>query len=272
MDEARQSFKEHLYEVIFGTETVAGRRFDLFLIGAILLSILTAILDSVESLSRPYHLYFFTLEWIFTILFTIEYLSRIYCSPKPGSYARSFFGIIDLLAILPSYIALIVSGSSFLMVIRLLRVLRIFRILKLMRYLRDANVLWRSMLSSRRKIFVFFCSVLVLATLFGSLMYVVEGPEGGFTSIPKGIYWAIVTITTVGYGDVTPHTVIGQMLAALVMVTGYSIIAVPTGIITAELTDELRRDRSRKFCANCDRSGHENDAQHCKFCGAELNP
>ncbi|MCL6417789.1 ion transporter [Aestuariirhabdus sp. Z084] len=266
------SVKERLYSIIFGTETQAGRRFDLFLIVLIALSILVAMLDSVESIASQYHRHFFLLEWFFTLLFTLEYAVRLYCSPKPGSYARSFFGIVDLLAILPSYLALIFSGSTFLVIIRLLRVLRIFRILKLMRYLRDANVLWRSMMSSRRKIFVFFCSVLVLATIFGSLMYVVEGPEQGFTSIPKSIYWAIVTITTVGYGDITPHTIMGQMLAALVMVTGYSIIAVPTGIITAELADELRRDRSKKYCANCTRSGHDNDAEHCKFCGAELNP
>ncbi|WP_426416313.1 ion transporter [Aestuariirhabdus sp. LZHN29] len=269
---AAKPVKEQLYEVIFGTETPAGRRFDLYLIVAIILSILIAMLDSVEAISSTYHYQFFMLEWFFTLLFTLEYGARLYCSPKPGSYARSFFGIVDLLAILPSYLALIFSGSSFLVIIRLLRVLRIFRILKLMRYLRDANVLWRSMLSSRRKIFVFFCSVLVLATIFGSLMYVVEGVESGFTSIPQSIYWAIVTITTVGYGDITPHTVVGQMLASLVMVTGYSIIAVPTGIITAELADELRRERSNKYCANCNRSGHDSDAGHCKYCGAELNP
>ncbi|RRJ83915.1 ion transporter [Aestuariirhabdus litorea] len=269
---ATQRLKEHLYEVIFGTETPAGRRFDLFLIAAILLSIGVAMLDSVQEISSRYHQQFFIIEWVFTLLFTLEYIARLYCSPKPLSYARSFFGIVDLLAILPSYLALLYSGSTFLVIIRLLRVLRIFRILKLMRYLRDANVLWRSMLSSRRKIFVFFCSVLVLATIFGSLMYVVEGDKSGFTSIPKSIYWAIVTITTVGYGDITPHTVFGQVLASMVMVTGYSIIAVPTGIITAELADELRRDRSAKYCANCNRSGHDNDAEHCKYCGAGLNP
>lgn len=264
------SVKERLNEIIFGTETPAGKLFDMVLITAILLSVVAVMLDSVIWFTNLYHRELLWIEWFFTLLFTAEYLTRIYCARNSWQYMRSFYGIVDLIAILPTYLALMFAGANYLMIIRLLRVLRIFRILKLARYLSEANVLIRSMLASRRKIFVFFCTVLVLSTVFGSLMFVVEGPEHGFTSIPKSIYWTIVTITTVGYGDITPQTPLGQVVASMAMLTGYSIIAVPTGILTAELATEMQRERVGRRCHDCTKSGHDRDAQHCKYCGAEL--
>lgn len=264
------ALRAKLFEVIFGTDTTAGRRFDLILIVAILTSVALVILDSVEPLKRQYHDTFILLEWMFTLAFTVEYLVRIYCSPNPIRYMRSFYGIVDLLSIVPTYLAFFIADTNILLVVRLLRVLRIFRILKLFQFLSEANVLWRSIAQARRKIFVFFFSVIILTVIFGSLMYAIEGPENGFSSIPKSIYWAIVTITTVGYGDITPHTIFGQTIAALAMLTGYAIIAVPTGIITAELALEINRSRSNRACDNCHRLGHEDDARHCKFCGEPL--
>jgi voltage-gated potassium channel len=268
------SFQAHLrarlYRIIFGTDTPAGQGFDIILIYVILASVLLVILDSVEAFSNPYSDIFFRLEWFFTILFTLEYLVRIYCSPKPLRYMTSFFGIVDLLSILPSYLAFFITNANFLLIIRLFRVLRVFRVLKLIRYLSEANVLLRSMKMARRKIFVFFFSVIILTSIFGSLMFILEGPENGFTSIPKSIYWAIVTITTVGYGDITPHTVLGQAIAALAMLTGYAIIAVPTGIITAELSLEMHRSRQEIQCPQCQHRGHDSDAKHCLQCGAAL--
>jgi voltage-gated potassium channel len=264
------TLKEKLYAIIFGHTTPAGKLFDIVLIYTILISVLVVILDTVENLNQNYGGFFRILEWVLTIFFTIEYFARIYCSPNRIRYIFSFYGIVDLLAILPSYLSLFMSGVSYLLIIRLLRVLRVFRILKLARYLTEANVLARSLAMSRRKILVFFSVVLILATIFGSLMFLVEGPQNGFTSIPKSIYWTIVTITTVGYGDITPHTVLGQIIAAMVMLTGYSIIAVPTGIFTAEIAYEMQRQRDTKYCEHCDRSGHESDADFCRHCGAEL--
>ena len=262
--------RARLYRIIFGTDTPAGQGFDIILIYVILASVLLVILDSVEAFSNPYSDIFFRLEWFFTILFTFEYLVRIYCSPKPLRYMTSFFGIVDLLSILPSYLAFFITNANFLLIIRLFRVLRVFRVLKLIRYLSEANVLLRSMKMARRKIFVFFFSVIILTSIFGSLMFILEGPENGFTSIPKSIYWAIVTITTVGYGDITPHTALGQAIAALAMLTGYAIIAVPTGIITAELSLEMHRSRQEIQCPQCRHRGHDSDAKHCLQCGAAL--
>ncbi|TNE76145.1 MAG: ion transporter [Gammaproteobacteria bacterium] len=265
-----QQLREELYRVIFGTDTPAGQRFDIFLIYAILISVLAVILDTVDAFSSRYANVFFAIEWFFTGLFSIEYALRIFCSPNRPKYLFSFYGIIDLVSIIPSYLALVVTGAHYLMIIRLIRVLRIFRVLKLVRYLSEADVLVRSLYQSRRKIFVFFMVVLVLSTLFGCLMYVVEGPDNGFSSIPISIYWTIVTITTVGYGDITPHTVIGQIISTLAMLTGYSIIAIPTGIITAELANEIQREKSLYPCPNCVKAGHDRDAIHCKWCGASL--
>ena len=265
-----QRFKSKVYTIIFGTDTPAGKLFDLVLIYTILFSVIIVIIDSVSEFAIPYGAYLNVLEWVLTIAFTIEYAMRIYVSPKPWGYIRSFYGIVDLLSILPSYIGLIYADIGYLLIIRLLRVLRVFRVLKLMHYISEANLLARALLRSRRKIFVFFSFVLILAVIFGSLMFVVEGAENGFTSIPRSIYWTIVTITTVGYGDITPHTALGQMIATLVMLTGYSIIAIPTGIFTAEIAQEVQRQRTQKVCQNCHVPGHEIDADFCRKCGAEL--
>lgn len=262
--------KKILHEIIFGTETPAGKLFDVWLIILILLSVLILILDSVESIRVRWHLWLYSAEWVFTVLFTVEYATRIYISPNRLRYIRSFFGIIDLLSVVPTYLGLFIIGANYLLVIRLIRVLRVFRVLKLVRYLSEANVLLRSISMAHRKILVFFVAVLVLATIFGSVMYVVEGPANGFTSIPTSIYWTIVTITTVGYGDITPHTVLGQIVASLAMLTGYSIIAVPTGILTAELHNEMARERQGIQCGTCERFGHDTDARFCKHCGADM--
>lgn len=269
---SHSSIKETLNRVIFGTDTPSGKGFDLILILAILISVLAVVLESIEIISARYASVLHGVEWFFTILFTVEYLLRLYCSPNPRAYASSFYGIVDLLAVLPTYISLLIPSANLLLIIRLLRVLRIFRILKLLQYTGEANVLWRSLTRARRKIFIFLFSVSVVITIFGSLMYIIEGPAYGFTSIPKSIYWAIVTVTTVGYGDITPHTVFGQAIAAIAMLTGYAIIAVPTGIISAELINEINRDRLHIRCNNCERSGHEKDAQFCRFCGSSLPP
>lgn len=266
-----ESLKEKIYRIIFGTDTPAGRRFDLFLIAAILISVAAVTLDSIEGYHKDYSQWLSTIEWFFTILFTIEYLARLYCSPNPRAYITSFYGVVDLLAIIPTYIAVLVPSLSMLLIVRLLRVLRIFRILKLFHYTGEANVLVRSMLMARHKIFVFLFSIVIVVIIYGSLMYIVEGPIFGFTSIPRSIYWAIVTVTTVGYGDITPHTILGQAIAALAMLTGYAILAVPTGIISAEIITEMQRERTIIRCSNCEKTGHERDANYCKYCGATIN-
>lgn len=262
--------RQKLYQIIFGTQTKAGQYFDIALIVTILCSELVLILSSIKSIEAHYSLQLFAFEWMFTLLFTIEYLLRLYCSPRPWAYARSFYGIIDLIAILPSFIAFIFPGSHYLLIVRLLRVMRIFRVLKLTRFLTESNILLRALMMSQRKILVFFSTVAILVTVLGSLLFVIEGPENGFTSIPKSIYWAIVTITTVGYGDIIPQTDLGKALAALTMLLGYSILAVPTGIITAELSEEMKAHRQLIRCINCSASGHETDANYCKHCGAKL--
>jgi len=262
--------RERIYDVIFGTDTVQGQRFDIVLIWVILISVAAEMLNSIPSVERQYGDVLFIMEWGFTLCFTVEYLLRLYVSPKPLAYATSFFGVIDLLAIIPTYLALFYAGTSYLVVIRLLRVLRIFRVLKMLRYLREAQVLLKTLRASARKIIVFFMVVLIMGVIFGALMYVTEGGENGFSSIPKSIYWAIVTITTVGYGDIVPLTVAGKFIASVVMLTGYSIIAVPTGIITAELAQEMTRERILRTCKTCHKLGHERDADYCRFCGGEL--
>jgi len=260
-----------LYDIIFGTETRAGKLFDVVLIYLIVLSVLALMLDSLALQGTTFRELLTVVEWTFTILFTMEYLLRIYCSPRPLAYMTSFYGIVDLVSVLPSYLGLIFPGANYALVVRLMRVLRIFRVLKLARYISDANVLIRSLLLARRKILVFFFVVLVLATIFGSIMYVVEGPQNGFTSIPKSVYWTVVTITTVGYGDITPKTPLGQIVATVALLTGYSIIAVPTGIVTAELAQEIQRERVGRVCNNCGRTGHDQDANFCKYCGSHFN-
>ena len=266
----RKSIKHHLYVIIFGTHTRAGRAFDIALIIAIITSLLVLILESLPSVMTEWSRALRYIEYTFTAIFTVEYLLRLYCSPKPKSYATSFYGVVDLLAILPTYLAIFFPGASFMGVVRLLRVMRIFRILKLVRYLQDSNILLRSLLMARRKILIFFSTVGILVTIFGALIFVIEGPHNGFTSIPKSIYWAIVTITTVGYGDMVPQTHLGKAIASLTMLLGYSILAVPTGIITAELSNEMNAHKQLVKCPNCNRSGHDSDAVHCKHCGSEL--
>lgn len=264
------TLKNTLYVTIFGTHTKAGRAFDIALIIAIISSLVVLVLDSIPSVRAEWAKELKYLEYMFTGLFTIEYLVRLYCSPKPAAYAKSFYGVVDLLAILPTYLVLFFPSASFMGVIRALRVMRIFRILKLVRYLQESNILLRSLLMARRKIFIFFSTVAILVTIFGALIFVIEGPENGFTSIPKSIYWAIVTITTVGYGDLVPQTDLGKALASLTMLLGYSILAVPTGIFTAELHQEMQSHKVLVKCPNCSQSGHDSDAMHCKHCGSEL--
>lgn len=261
-----------LYRVIFEADTPAGKLFDVTLIVVILLSVVAVMLDSVASIREPYGDFLYGLEWFFTVLFTVEYILRLLCVGSPLRYARSFFGVVDLLAVLPTYLSLLVPGSQYLLVIRILRILRIFRVLKLVRYVQEARVLGAALLASRRKIFVFLFTVLTLVVVFGSVIFLIEGEENGFTSIPQSIYWAIVTLTTVGYGDISPKTAPGQLLASLIMVIGYSIIAVPTGIVTVELASAMRERRKlARVCPQCLAEGHDDDALHCKYCGAELS-
>lgn len=267
---SRKPLKHHLYVIIFGTHTPAGRAFDISLIVAILASLFVLILESIPNVMTEWSQQLRYIEYTFTALFTLEYLLRLYCSPKPKSYATSFYGVVDLLAILPTYLAIIFPGASFMGVVRLLRVMRIFRILKLVRYLQDSNILLRSLLMARRKILIFFSTVGILVVIFGALIFVIEGPDNGFTSIPHSIYWAIVTITTVGYGDMIPQTALGKAIASLTMLLGYSILAVPTGIITAELSNEMNSHKELVKCPNCNRAGHDSDAMYCKHCASEL--
>ena len=265
-----RSWRKKSFEVIFEADTPAGKWFDIALIICILLSVMVVMLDSVSSIGTKYGRLLYALEWFFTILFTVEYILRLICVGRPIRYAVSFFGVVDLLAILPTYMSLIFFGSRYLAVVRVLRVLRIFRVLKLGHHTKEAAVLKKALYASRRKILVFLFVVLTLVVIMGSLIYVIEGKEGGFTSIPRSIYWAIVTLTTVGYGDISPQTGPGQFLAAIVMILGYSIIAVPTGIVTVELSHVHKEQTSTQACPDCSAEGHDSDAGYCKFCGAKL--
>ena len=260
-----------IHVIIDGTDTRLGKGFDLLLLIAIVMSVMVVMLDSVLALQLQYGELFNVLEWVFTILFTIEYGLRLFSAPNRWRYALSFYGIVDLLSLLPSYLSLFIGGIQYLLVVRVLRILRIFRILKLMNYMQQAGFLVTALRSSRHKIIVFFVSVMLLVTIFGSVAYVVEGPENGFTSIPVSIYWAIVTMTTVGYGDISPKTPLGQAIASLIMITGYSIIAVPTGLFTAELTKTMRPQLQPISCSNCGKFGHATGANFCDRCGNELH-
>ncbi|MGQ7958387.1 ion transporter [Pseudomonas sp. SP16.1] len=266
-----QNWRQRLYVIIFETDTKAGQRFDNWLLLCILASLVVVMLDSIERFHSQYAGLFGALEWGFTALFAIEYGLRLYCSPKPLRYAFSFFGLVDLLAVLPAILALLLADAQYLMIVRVIRMIRIFRVLKLRQYLSQANFLLLALRGSQQKIIVFLVSVSTLVTVFGALMYVIEGPAHGFTSIPIGIYWAVVTLTTVGFGDITPHTPLGQMLATLVMITGYSIIAVPTGIFTAELANAMRLEGQFKHdCPGCSKASHEHNAAFCSRCGSAL--
>ena len=261
--------KNKLYKIIFESDTPAGKGFDLLLIVSIILSVIVVLLDSVQYYNNLYSETLYIIEWFFTILFTIEYFCRIYCIRKPILYIKSFFGIIDLLSIIPTYISIFLPASRYLSIIRILRVLRIFRILKLILYIGEANHLIKALYASRRKITVFLLLMLTLVTIFGSIMYLIEGEKNGFTSIPRSIYWAIVTITTVGYGDISPRTELGQALASLVMIVGYATIAIATGFISAEYTS-MKQQINNMVCQKCGDENHENDAKFCKVCGADL--
>lgn len=258
-----------LHEVIFEADTKTGKLFDIILLVSIVFSVLVVILDSVSSLNLKYGELFFYLEWFFTILFSIEYLLRLYCVGQPLMYARSFYGIVDLVSILPTYLSLILPGGQIFLTIRLLRMLRIFRILKIVQYIGAANHLTQALKASRKRIAVFVFTILIIVVIVGSLMYAIEGEENGFTSIPKSIYWAIVTLTTVGYGDISPQTPIGQFLASIIMILGYGIIAVPTGIVTSEMTRRIKTTNTQS-CPNCSVEGHDIDAKYCKNCGGLL--
>ncbi len=257
-------------EIIFGHDTFAGRLFDVLLIVAILASVLVVMLETVADLHDGWGVALRRAEWFFTLLFTLEYAVRLWCAPRPLRYARSFFGVVDLLSILPTYASVLFGGAQALLTVRALRLLRIFRVLKLGQYTSEASHLGQALSRSRQKITVFLAVVVTLVLVLGSAMYLVEGPQNGFTSIPLSVYWAIVTLTTVGYGDVTPHTVLGQVLASAVMILGYGIIAVPTGIVTVELGRTAGPPAPGRGCGRCGLSLHDADARHCKRCGDPL--
>lgn len=275
-------WKRKIHDVIFGYESTAGKTFDVLLIVAILLSIAVVMLESVEWIYDEWGSQLRAIEWVLTGLFTVEYVLRIICVVRPKAYALSFFGIVDLLSILPTYLGLFFGSSSSLSIIRVFRLLRIFRVLKLVNYLKEADQLWAALKSTRRKITVFLFVVMSLVLILGSLMYIIEGPENGFTSIPKSVYWAIVTLTTVGYGDIAPKTVLGQALAATSMILGYSLIIVPTGVFSVEMATarldakELREKEAKAkaepviICPTCEKTGHDSDALFCKYCGTEV--
>ncbi len=263
-----------LHEIIFEADTPMGKAFDVVLLVLIVLSVVAVMLESVEAIDRAYHIELRVVEWTLTIVFTIEYLLRLLTVRRPLRYATSFFGIVDLLAILPTWLSLFFAGAHSLLVIRALRLLRVFRIFKLARYLDESRQLMIALRASARKILVFLFAVLTLVVIIGSVMYLIEGtrPNSGYTSIPRSVYWAIVTLTTVGYGDITPQTVPGQILASIVMIMGYGIIAVPTGIVSVEMArTSSSRSVSTQACPSCGKDGHDPDAVHCKFCGAPLH-
>ncbi len=263
-------WRQAMFRVLFEMDTPAGKAFDVALIWAILLSLLVVMLDSVQTIRGRFPVVLDGMEWFFTGLFTVEYLARLISVRRPLRYAISPFGLIDILAVLPTYLGLIYGGAQTLLVIRTLRLLRIFRVFKLTHYLSEADVLVAALRGSRRKIMIFLLFVLSLAVIMGSLMYLIEGEEGGFTSIPRGMYWAIVTMTTVGYGDIAPQTVPGQALAAMLMILGYAIIAVPTGIVSVEMAQAQRGSSRDRACHGCGAQGHDADAVFCKYCGAEI--
>ncbi len=264
------NIKHRIHEIIFEADTPLGKLFDVVLLIAILASIVIVSLDSMENYHDKHLKLLFTLEWILTIFFTIEYILRLYSTNRPMKYATSFFGVIDLLAIIPTYLSLFVAGTHALVVIRALRILRVFRIFKLMGFLKQGRVILLAMQNSWQKIFVFFLFVILMVTILGSVMYLIEGNVNeGFANIPRSVYWAIVTLTTVGYGDITPVTALGRVIAAFIMILGYSVIAVPTGIVTAGVMKEFKEENTQ-VCTSCSREGHDIDANFCKFCGWEL--
>lgn len=271
-DRPSGAIRRRLYSIIYEADTFGGRAFDIVLIWAILGSVTVAILETVPSLREGRIETFHRVEWAFTLLFTVEYVFRLSCHARPLRYAFSFFGLVDLLSILPTYLSFFFPGSQALVAIRIFRTLRLFRIFKLVRYMKEARVLMAALEGSRHKITVFLVFVIGIVVSMGALMYLVEGEEHGFTSIPRGIYWAVVTLTTVGYGDMYPKTPSGQAIASFVMILGYSIIAVPTGIFSAEIAQASRRLGESTPCPRCGIAGHQSDARFCRSCGADLAP
>lgn len=266
----KPTFRRRLYVIIFEAETLGGRAFDVALIWAILASVSAAILETVPDLRAGNLDVFHAIEWSFTLLFTAEYAFRLFAHPRPLAYALSFFGIIDLLSILPTYLSFFFPGSQALVVIRVFRTLRLFRVFKLIRYMREARILLVALQNSRPKVIVFLVAVIGIVVSMGALMYLVEGEGHGFTSIPRSIYWAVVTLTTVGYGDVVPRSVLGQAIASVTMILGYSIIAVPTGIVGVEIANASRIVSEASACGGCGKTGHDADAHYCKHCGSTL--
>lgn len=271
------STREKLHEIIFEADTRAGKNFDIALLIAIIISVVVVMLDSVPSLHDTYGNWFIAVEWVLTVFFTIEYILRLYCVYRPMKYATSFFGIVDLIAIIPTYLSFFMVNSQSIAIVRALRLLRIFRIFKLGSFLSEGTVILTALKSSKSKISVFLFAVLILVSIFGSIMYVIEGgvPDSKFDSIPRSIYWAIVTLTTVGYGDISPVTHLGQFLASMIMIMGYAIIAVPTGIVSAEAIKAAEKQTANhtntQVCRYCADDDHDDDAHYCKSCGEELN-
>lgn len=267
-----EGLRTRLFHIIFESDTPGAKAFDLALIIAILMSVAVILLSSVEAYAKRYGAIFFYVEWAFTLLFTIELAVRIYCLERPALYLKSFYGIIDLIAILPTWLVLLVPGAQGLVIVRLLRVLRIFRILRLMEFVGEARLLIDALKRSLRQILLFFSSILMVVTLFAALMYTIESPEAGFTSIPMSIYWAIVSMTTVGYGDIVPATPLGKSITMILMLLGYSIIAVPTGVFSAQVIRSIREDRySDEACPGCGHDRHEKRARYCLRCGTWLD-
>lgn len=265
------SFQDKLHTIIYEADTKAGKLFDQVLLVAITGSLIVVMLDTVESIHRTHGDLLYGLEWFFTILFTVEYIGRIIAVTHPRKYIFSFYGIVDLLSIIPTYLSIFLPGSQYLMSVRALRLIRIFRVLKLTRYLGEAAELRKALRMSRPKITVFLVVVLTVTIINGTLMYLIEGPTNGFTSIPKAIYWAIVTLTTVGYGDISPQTPLGQLIASMIMILGYGIIAIPTGIVTSEIAKmQQKTPTNTQACPSCSREGHADDALYCKYCGEKL--
>ena len=270
----KKSLQAKLHEIIYEADTSSGRLFDLLLLVAILASIVLVMLESVESFDKSYHEFLYVSEWIITILFSLEYIARIIAIKKPTRYIFSFYGIIDFLSTIPMYLSFIFGGAQSLVALRALRLLRVFRILKLTRYIGESRNLIRALKVSRAKIAVFISFVVILCIILGTIMYLVESEEGsGFTSIPRSVYWAIVTLTTVGYGDIAPNTPLGQLIASVIMILGYGIIAIPTGIVTAEMTriDKKSIPTNTQSCPNCAESNHRDDAEFCHHCGHKLS-
>jgi len=270
MNQKTSPFRARIHEIIFEADTPAGKAFDVSLMVLIILSVVAVMLESTTTVAARYGQWLRTFEWFVTILFTIEYLLRLYCVGKPARYARSFFGVVDLLAILPTYLSFIIPGAQSLLVIRALRLLRVFRVLKLAHFVGEASELREALRASARKIIVFLGAVLTIVVIVGSMMYLIEGEANGFTSIPVSIYWAVVTMTTVGYGDIAPQTALGKILASAIMIMGYGIIAVPTGIVSVELAGVTRKKITTQACPECGAGGHDLDAVHCKYCGAKI--